>query len=104
MGTEFEVDEYDGSESIRYKENIETIAEPTLYKLNNIRPVTYNKKDNKDKKEYGLIAEELYELFPELINKNDTGEIESVNYSRLTVLLIKAVKELKQEIEILKNK
>ena len=90
--------------SIRYKENIETIAEPILYKLNNIRPVTYNKKDNKDKKEYGIIAEELNDLFPEFVNKNDKGEIESVNYSRLTVLLIKAVKELKQEIEILKNK
>ena len=36
--------------------------------------------------------------------QNNNGEVESVNYSRLTVLLIKAVKELKQEIEILKNK
>ena len=61
--------------SIRYKENIETIAEPILYKLNNIRPVTYNKKDNKDKKEYGIIAEELNDLFPEFVNKNDKGEI-----------------------------
>jgi hypothetical protein len=92
------------SSSIRYKENIETISAPILPKLNKIRPVTYNKKDNPKHIEYGIIAEELNDLFPELVNKNDNGEVESVNYSRLTVLLIKAVKELKQEIEILKNK
>jgi hypothetical protein len=92
------------SSSIRYKENIETIFAPILPKLNQIRPVTYNKKDNPKHIEYGIIAEELNELFPEFVNKNEKGEVESVNYSRLTVLLIKAVKELKQEIEILKNK
>lgn len=92
------------SSSIRYKENIQTISAPILPKLEAIRPVTYNKKDNPNNTEYGIIAEELNELFPELVNKNDNGEVESVNYSRLTVLLIKAVKELKQEIEILKNK
>ena len=92
------------SSSIRYKENVKTIIAPILPKLNEIRPVTYNKKDNPNNTEYGIIAEELNDLFPELVNKNNNGEVESVNYSRLTVLLIKAVKELKEEIEILKNK
>lgn len=92
------------SSSIRYKENIETIDAPILPKLNKIRPVSYNKKDNKNFREYGIIAEELNELFPEFVNKNENGEIESVNYSRLTVILIKAVKELQEEVERLKNK
>jgi hypothetical protein len=92
------------SSSIRYKENIETISAPILPKLNQIRPVTYNKKDNPKHIEYGIIAEELNELFPEFVNKNESGEVESVNYSRLTVILIKAVKELQEEVEKLKNK
>ena len=92
------------SSSIRYKENIETISAPILPKLNKIRPVTYNKKDNPKHIEYGIIAEELNELFPEFVNKNESGEVESVNYSRLTVILIKAVKELQEEVEKLKNK
>lgn len=92
------------SSSIRYKENIKTVSAPILPKLEAIRTVTYNKKDNPNNTEYGIIAEELNELFPELVNKNDNGEVESVNYSRLTVLLIKAVKELKEEVDRLKNK
>jgi hypothetical protein len=92
------------SSSIRYKENVQTIIAPILPKLNNIRTVTYNKKDNPKHIEYGIIAEELNELFPEFVNKNESGEVESVNYSRLTVILIKAVKELQEEVEKLKNK
>ena len=92
------------SSSIRYKENVKTLKEPILDKLNKVRPVTYNKKDNKEKNEYGIIAEELHEIFPEFVNKNEEGEIESVNYSRLTVLLLKAVKELQEEVNQLKNK
>ena len=92
------------SSSIRYKENVKTLEEPILDKLNKVRPVTYNKKDNKEKNEYGIIAEELHEIFPEFVNKNEEGEIESVNYSRLTVLLLKAVKELQEEVNQLKNK
>ena len=52
------------SSSIRYKENVKTIIAPILPKLNEIRPVTYNKKDNPNNIEYGIIAEELNDLFP----------------------------------------
>ena len=62
------------SSSIRYKENIQTVSAPILPKLNEIRPVTYNKKDNPNNIEYGIIAEELNDLFPELVNKNNNGE------------------------------
>jgi hypothetical protein len=50
----------------------------------------------------GVIAQELRELFPELVHKDDKGLL-SVNYIGLIPHLIEAVKELKVENEILKG-
>jgi hypothetical protein len=62
---------------------------------------TYNKKDN-GVKEIGVIAEEIYEALPEVVLKNEEGEIDSVSYGRITAVLIEAIKDLKKEIEELK--
>ena len=40
----------------------------------------------------------------ELVLKNEEGEIDSVSYGRITAVLIEAIKELKMEIEELKNR
>ena len=86
--------------SLRYKENVETIKYG-LDKVLQMRGVTYDKKDN-GVKEIGVIAEEIYEVLPELVLKNEEGEIDSVSYSRITAVLIEAIKDLKKEIEDLK--
>ena len=87
--------------SIRYKENVETIKYG-LDKVLQLRGVTYNKKDN-GVKEMGVIAEEIYEVLPEVVLKNEQGEIDSVSYGRITAILIEAIKDLKKEIEDLKS-
>ena len=66
-----------------------------------MRGVTYSKKDT-GAKEIGLIAEELNEIIPDLVNKNPEGEPDSVSYGRITAVLIEAIKELRMEIEELK--
>lgn len=86
--------------SIRYKENVETIKYG-LDKVLQMRGVTYDKKDN-GVKEMGVIAEEIYDVLPEVVLKNEEGEIDSVSYSRITAVLIEAIKDLKKEIEDLK--
>jgi hypothetical protein len=58
-------------------------------------------KDNK--KGSGVIAQELEKIAPELVSTTDEG-IKSVAYGNITGYLIEAIKELKQEIEELKNK
>jgi hypothetical protein len=88
------------SSSLRYKENVETIKYG-LDKVLQMRGVTYNKKDN-GVKEIGVIAEEIYDVLPEVVLKNEEGEIDSVSYSRITAVLIEAIKDLKKEIEDLK--
>jgi len=86
--------------SLRYKENIETINNG-LDKVLQMRGVTYDKK-NTGVKELGVIAEEIYEILPEVVLKNEEGEVDSVSYGRITAVLIEAIKDLKKEIEDLK--
>ncbi|MCU0338949.1 MAG: tail fiber domain-containing protein [Spirosomaceae bacterium] len=50
----------------------------------------------------GVIAQELREIFPELVHEDDKGML-SVNYVGLIPHLIEAVKELKKENEYLKS-
>ena len=86
--------------SVRYKDNIKNVKYG-LDKVLQMRGVTYNKKDN-GVKEIGVIAEEIYEVLPEVVLKNEEGEIDSVSYGRITAVLIEAIKDLKKEIEELK--
>ncbi len=88
--------------SERYKENIYTL-DNALDKVIHLRGVSYNKKGNKIQ-EIGVIAEEVAEITPEVVKFNPDGTADSVSYGRITALLIEAIKELKQEIEVLKQK
>ena len=89
--------------SITLKENVETYT-PSLDIINKIRPVKYNRKENKKKKEIGLIAEELAELFPELVERDEKGNPSSVNYSRAVTVLLGGFKELYKEVQELKKR
>ena len=55
----------------------------------------------------GLIAEDVAEVSPYLAdyeNQDRTGQVENVRYANIVVPLIKAIQELKAEIDELKNK
>jgi hypothetical protein len=82
--------------SIRYKENVETIKYG-LEKVLQMRGVTYTRKDNGNV-EAGVIAEEMNEVTPLVVLKNEEGQVDSVSYGRINAYLIEAVKELKQEL------
>ena len=88
--------------SLAIKENIETYS-PSLEKINKIRPVRYNKKKS-NKKEVGLVAEELAEMFPELVETDEKGNAVGVNYSRAVAVLLHGFKELYKEVKELKEK
>jgi hypothetical protein len=88
--------------SLAIKENIETYS-PSLEKINKIRPVRYNKKKS-NKKEVGLVAEELAEMFPELVETDEKGNAVGVNYSRAVAVLLHGFKELYKEVKEIKEK
>ncbi len=96
---------------IRLKTNIKPI-ENSLEKVNKLRGVTYNKKNNISKTDIGLIAQEVESVIPEVVTEDDSPEkIKSIAYSNMTALLIESIKELtkkneelQKRIEILENK
>ena len=78
-------------------------ATPKLSDLLKVRIVNYNLKGSEDK-QIGVIAQELEKIFPNMIDIDGNTKLKSVKYSVFVPMLIKAVQELKAEIEILKNK
>jgi hypothetical protein len=89
--------------SIRFKENIHPIAGATE-KLLKLQGVYFDWKDSK-KKSLGLIAEDVGKVFPELVNYENNGKnAKSLDYDKLTAVLIEAIKEQRQQNEALKSR
>lgn len=82
---------------IRLKRNLNNLNQ-SLARLRLLRGYQYQWKDpSKDQSlQTGLIAQEVEELFPELVKTDERG-MKSVNYIGLVPHLIEAIKELKKE-------
>lgn len=52
--------------------------------------------------EYGVIAQEVQQEFPEMVSEGFDGYLE-VNYIQLIPVMIEAIRELKNEIDSLKQ-
>ena len=90
------------SSDIRLKKNIANI-ENALNKTTALRGVYFDWKDDKDNnRKLGLIAQEVEKVIPEVVSEDRHG-YKSMDYSKLTGMLIEAIKELKTEINELKN-
>ena len=80
----------------RLKENI-VDSSPKLEDLLKVRIVDYNLKASPNKKYIGVVAQELEELFPNLVetesSSTQTTNYKSVKYSCFNVMLIKALQE-----------
>ncbi len=94
----------------RIKNNVQPFTSG-LDIINRINPVSfyYNQQSpfQTDKMQIGILAQELERVAPYMVDKNVTKEFDdlrSVNNQAYIFLLINAVKELKAEIEVLKNK
>jgi len=82
------------SSSRRYKKNIEPINHGSE-KILNLQPVSFvYKNDPAEKKQYGLIAEEAYEVYPEMVSLNSEGKPESVCIPReLTYMMLNEIQK-----------
>lgn len=107
---------------IRYKKDVENFDSDLLNKVFLLNPVKYSLKqqyyktlndstDNKipiydekselfQRKHYGLIAQEVQEIYPDLVYKDGDGML-SVDYIGLIPILIESLKELNKQVEAL---
>jgi hypothetical protein len=102
----------------RVKQNVQKIQAPMLDLVMKLNPVTYNysvinyeptqkleiKKEFYPETQSGFLAQEVYRLFPNAVRKpkDESKDLWAIDYSKLTVVLTKAMQE--QQLMILDQK
>jgi len=86
--------------SRRFKQDIRDIGDASDV-LMELRPVQfrYNFKGQEEDQHYGLIAEEVEDLAPQLVGRDKDGQIDSVYYDKVNALLLNEVQKQHRLIE-----
>ena len=85
------------------KDNIDTI-DNALDRVKGMRGVFFDRKDNKQQRQTGVIAQEVEPFLPEVVRETkDEKKIKSVAYGNMVGVLIEAIKELNAKIEELQH-
>jgi hypothetical protein len=86
--------------SERYKTAIAPMGANTT-KLGQLRPVTFRlKTEPHGALQYGLIAEEVAKVYPELVIRDDKGRIYGVRYDELAPMLLNEVQQQQRKIAV----
>lgn len=89
--------------SRRYKQDIKDMG-AVSDRLFDLRPVTFHYKVHPDgPTRFGLIAEEVDEVMPELVVRGKDGQIETVAYQDLAPMLLNELQKQRREIQALKT-
>lgn len=94
---------------IRWKKNINPIenALESVLKLQGVnyewRVDEYKDKNFEEGRQIGLIAQEVEQVIPELVNTDNEG-YKAVSYEKLTAVLVEAIKEQQKRIKELEDK
>src|SRR5207247_8768608 len=90
--------------SRRYKEDIHDMGDASRGLLR-LRPVTFRYRkafdDGSKPIQYRLIAEEVAEVYPDLVARSADGQIEAVRYQLLDVMLLNELQRQQAEIQAL---
>ena len=92
--------------SARFKEDINDMGDASSV-LMKLRPVTFKYKDefaDGDKStQYGLIAEEVAQVAPNLVAYDKDGKLLTVYYNRVNAMLLNEVQKQQKEIDELRS-
>ena len=98
---------------MRLKENIQDLNQSAVGNIQLLRPVEYKLKPDSIQhvyqddafemkvNHYGLLAQEVQEIFPNIVYEGGDGYL-SINYTELIPVLIKSVQDLSAEVSELK--
>ena len=93
---------YNATSDYRLKEDLQPIK--GLEIVNKIKVYDYQWKSDKTRMD-GVLAHELAEVLPYAVTGvKDAKEMQSVDYSKIVPVMVQAIKDLKQELDTLKNK
>jgi hypothetical protein len=85
--------------SARYKRDVRDMADSSD-KLMQLRPVSFlYKADETGARQYGLIAEEVEKVYPELVVHDADGKAETVAYHLLPPMLLNEVQKLARQLD-----
>jgi hypothetical protein len=94
---------YRSTSSLKYKTDVKDY-DKGLAEVLKMRSVYYKGKTDGDTQFAGLIAEEIQELgLTEFVQYAEDGTPDALAYSNMVALLVKAIQELKAELDELKN-
>jgi len=95
---------YNATSDKRLKKDIELVSKKILENVMKLQPVTYRleQAEGSSQKAVGFIAQDVEELFPEIVRKREDGFL-SLNYTDFGILSIKAIQEQQEIIEDLQK-
>jgi endosialidase-like protein len=95
---------YTQSSDRRLKKNIQDL-EPVMEKVSQLKPATFHYLDNNglEPSSTGFIAQDVEQLFPDLVRDTDDG-YKGIVYDGFAVIAIKAIQEQQKIIEELKQR
>ena len=85
------------------KTNIEPI-ENILPSVLQMQGVSFDWKSQEEGSHYGFIAEDVEKILPNLVSHNKEGKAQGIEYSKMTAVLLEAIKEQQIQIDELKSK
>jgi hypothetical protein len=97
---------YGSPSDISLKENVKPISN-ALNKVEKLQGVTFNWKEKQEnilniKEDIGFIAQDVQNILPELVRKNENGKL-SLRHQGIIPVLLEAIKELSDKIKVLEN-
>jgi hypothetical protein len=90
--------------SIRFKEEVTPLDSQTSQKVYDLNTVRFKYKNGDGAFRYGLIAEEVEQVYPEIVVKEADGETPyTVNYVELIPFLLKEIQTLNARVAALET-